>query len=342
MSQEQETIKAARSEAPTASTASTPVGSGANFDSLGAALIRTSEQPWIDMGGGNQAIVLRVSKETGFYSLLIKAPAGQVNKPHTHIGAADFYVISGGFDYRGGSARAGDWVYEPAGAVHEATTHPMDTIYLANSYGPIAFHGKDGGYSHIADWRAITAMADRAGQPRPANGQRTARPKSDSAAPSAGAPRAAEASTAFDALDSSLIRTGERPWINMGGGNEVIVLRVSRETGFFSILIKAPAGQVNAPHTHIGAADFYVISAALTIAAARPGPATGFMNRPARCMTRPLIQWIRFTWPIRTGRSRSMARTAALPGCSTGARSRPWPGRIPEKTTAHSRLRLRM
>ncbi len=260
MSQEQETIKAARSEAPTASTASTPVGSGANFDSLGAALIRTSEQPWIDMGGGNQAIVLRVSKETGFYSLLIKAPAGQVNKPHTHIGAADFYVISGGFDYRGGSARAGDWVYEPAGAVHEATTHPMDTIYLANSYGPIAFHGKDGGYSHIADWRAITAMADRAGQPRPANGQRTARPKSDSAAPSAGAPRAAEASTAFDALDSSLIRTGERPWINMGGGNEVIVLRVSRETGFFSILIKAPAGQVNAPHTHIGAADFYVIS----------------------------------------------------------------------------------
>ena len=163
MSQEQETIKAARSEAPTASTASTPVGSGANFDSLGAALIRTSEQPWIDMGGGNQAIVLRVSKETGFYSLLIKAPAGQVNKPHTHIGAADFYVISGGFDYRGGSARAGDWVYEPAGAVHEATTHPMDTIYLANSYGPIAFHGKDGGYSHIADWRAITAMADLGG-----------------------------------------------------------------------------------------------------------------------------------------------------------------------------------
>ena len=67
MSQEQETTKAARSEAPTASTATTPVGSGANFDSLGAALIRTSEQPWIDMGGGNQAIVLRVSKETGFY-----------------------------------------------------------------------------------------------------------------------------------------------------------------------------------------------------------------------------------------------------------------------------------
>ncbi len=259
MSQEQETTKAERGEVSSAAVSETRAGNGTNFDSLGAALIRTREQPWIDMGGGNQAIVLRVSKETGFFSMLIKAPAGQVNAPHTHIGAADFYVISGGFDYRGGSARAGDWVYEPAGAVHDATTHPMDTIYLANSYGPIAFHGKDGGYSRITDWRAITALQARAGQPRPDGAQRTPRRQSESGAPGTGAPRAG-APAAFDALDAALIRTGERPWIDMGGGNQVIVLRVSRETGFFSILIKAPAGQVNAPHTHIGAADFYVIS----------------------------------------------------------------------------------
>ena len=258
MSQEQSTSKAASAEVPTAINSAT--GSDAKFDSIGASLIRTNERPWIDMGGGNQVIVLRVSKETGFFSLLIKAPAGQVNAPHTHIGAADFYVISGGFDYRGGSARAGDWVYEPAGAVHDATTHPEDTIYLANSYGPIAFHGKDGGYTRISDWRAITAMADRAGQPRPTNGQRAARPKSDaSAAPSTGSSRT-EAASGFDSLGASLVRTNERPWIDMGGGNQVIVLRVSKETGFFSLLIKAPAGQVNAPHTHIGAADFYVIS----------------------------------------------------------------------------------
>jgi 2,4'-dihydroxyacetophenone dioxygenase len=234
--------------------AQTPPG----FDSIGAALIRTREQPWTDMGGGNQAIVLRVSKETGFFSMLIKAPAGQVNAPHTHIGAADFYVISGGFDYRGGSARAGDWVYEPAGAVHDATTHPMDTVYLANSYGPIAFHGKDGGYSHITDWRAVKAMQDRAGQPRADSSERRPR-RSENNAADKGAARVG-APVAFDALDAALIRTGERPWIDMGGGNQVIVLRVSKETGFFSILIKAPAGQVNQPHTHIGPADFYVIS----------------------------------------------------------------------------------
>lgn len=133
-----------------------------SFDPIDALLVRTSEQEWIDTGTGNQFIVLRISKETGAWSALVKAPAGQVNAPHTHLGPADFYVISGGFDYRGGSARAGDWVYEPAGAVHEATSHPMDTIYLANVYGPVAFHDGKGGYSHILDWRAVQAMVDAA------------------------------------------------------------------------------------------------------------------------------------------------------------------------------------
>ena len=72
------------------------------FDPLDAALVRTDEEEWIQSGDGNQFKVLRISKETGAWSALIKADKGQVNPPHTHLGAADFYVISGGFDYRGG------------------------------------------------------------------------------------------------------------------------------------------------------------------------------------------------------------------------------------------------
>ncbi len=132
------------------------------FDPLDSALIRTDQEDWIDSGGGNLFKVLRISKETGAWSALIKAPKGQVNPPHTHLGAADFYVISGGFDYRGGSAREGDWVYEAAGAVHEATSHPVDTVYLANVYGPVGFHDKDGNIAQILDWRAIQLMVDEA------------------------------------------------------------------------------------------------------------------------------------------------------------------------------------
>lgn len=45
--------------------------------------------------------------------------------------------------------------------MHEATTHPVETIYFANVYGPVAFHGKDGTYAGILDWRAVKAMVDR-------------------------------------------------------------------------------------------------------------------------------------------------------------------------------------
>ena len=135
---------------------------GMYFDPIDAALVRTKDKKWIEAGDGNQFLVLRISKESGAWSALVKAPAGQVNQAHTHLGPADFYVISGGFDYRGGSARAGDWVYEPAGAVHEATTHPVDTVYLANVYGPVAFHDGEGGYAHILDWRTIKALVDAA------------------------------------------------------------------------------------------------------------------------------------------------------------------------------------
>lgn len=135
---------------------------GMAFDSIGAALVRTSKKEWISAGDGNEFLVLRISKETGAWSALVKAKAGQVNAPHTHIGPADFYVLKGGFDYRGGSAREGDWVYEPAGAVHEATTHPVDTVYLANVHGPVAFHDSNGKLAAILDWRAVRDMVDKA------------------------------------------------------------------------------------------------------------------------------------------------------------------------------------
>jgi hypothetical protein len=113
-----------------------------------AFLVRSSREPWITLRQG--AIkVLRRSPETGWSHSLIRGDAGQVNAPHTHQGPAMFYVLEGGFDFRGGSAVSGDWVWEPSGAVHEATTHTVDTIYIGTLYGPVGMHddsGKPAGY----------------------------------------------------------------------------------------------------------------------------------------------------------------------------------------------------
>ena len=111
-----------------------------------------SASHWIDTGSGNLFKVLRISKETGAASASIKAPAGQVNAPHTHLGPADFYVFSGALRPSRGSAKAGDWVYEPAARCHvHRHPDPVDTVYLANVYGPVAFHGKDGAFAGILD-----------------------------------------------------------------------------------------------------------------------------------------------------------------------------------------------
>ncbi len=129
-------------------------------------LINPDDIEWFETPGGNSLKVLRVSEETGSYTALFKAEKGTVNPPHIHLGPADFYVISGAMDYRGGSSKAGDWIYEPNGAVHEATSHPEETIYLANVHGAIAFYGEDPGDGGerpivgLSDWRGMKAIQD--------------------------------------------------------------------------------------------------------------------------------------------------------------------------------------
>jgi len=133
-----------------------------------ATLVDTDDLDWIETPGGNALKVLWVSEETGAWSALIKAKAGTVNPAHTHLGPADFYVLSGSMEYRGGLAKAGSWVYEPAGAVHDATTHPEDTVYLANVRGPIAYHGPDGRISHVTNGDAMKqAIAARRAASQP-------------------------------------------------------------------------------------------------------------------------------------------------------------------------------
>jgi anti-sigma factor ChrR (cupin superfamily) len=129
-------------------------------------LVDTDAMSWIETPGGNALKVLWVSDETGAWSALIRAKAGTVNPPHTHLGPADFFVLSGSMEYRGGVARAGAWVYEPAGAVHEATSHPEDTVYLANVRGPIAYHDAKGNISHVTNGEMMRrALEERRSAP---------------------------------------------------------------------------------------------------------------------------------------------------------------------------------
>jgi anti-sigma factor ChrR (cupin superfamily) len=123
-------------------------------------LVQTQNLKWIETPGGNSMKILRVSEESGSWSALFRAARGTTNPPHVHLGPADFFVLSGVMEYRGGVSRTGDWIYEPNGAEHEATHHPEETIYLANVHGAIAFYGDVPAGAPLGAQRPIIAISD--------------------------------------------------------------------------------------------------------------------------------------------------------------------------------------
>jgi hypothetical protein len=52
--------------------------------------------------------------------------SGDGARARRSFGPACFYVLEGGFDFRGGSDRAGDWVWEAAGAISRRSSGDND------------------------------------------------------------------------------------------------------------------------------------------------------------------------------------------------------------------------
>jgi len=123
-------------------------------------LVRCNDLPWHDLGDGTYFKLLRVSPETGVWTSLVKMEAGERFSAHKHLGAAEFFVTKGSFDYRAGTARAGDYGYEPLGAMHGATTCTEESELIITTYGPIAFLNEDGSIQMVYDFEAAKRLWD--------------------------------------------------------------------------------------------------------------------------------------------------------------------------------------
>ena len=123
-------------------------------------LLHCGDLPWHSFGPGTYFKLLRVSEETGAWSVLIKMDKGSRFAPHKHLGAAEFFVTKGSFDYRAGTATVGDYGYEPLGAIHGATTATEESEYTFTAYGPIAFLNEDGSVQLLFDFAAVKALWD--------------------------------------------------------------------------------------------------------------------------------------------------------------------------------------
>jgi quercetin dioxygenase-like cupin family protein len=126
--------------------------------------IRTSEGKWVDFGPGVQMQLLRTSAETGQWSGLFKCAAGSVVPRHEHLGSAEYLVLEGRVEVRGGLDEggmvsiAGDYVYEPNGVIHCANWFVEDSLVFFTSQGAMKFLDEHDNVIFICDWRALRNM----------------------------------------------------------------------------------------------------------------------------------------------------------------------------------------
>ncbi len=124
--------------------------------------------PWKVLRDGYHFKLLRTCSVTGTWVALFRAEAGSLVPPHKHIGAAEYFVLKGKLEIRGGveeggvTALAGDYGYEPNGIVHEKTYFPEPTEYLFINHGPLQYLDDEGNTAMVLDWMGVQAKWESA------------------------------------------------------------------------------------------------------------------------------------------------------------------------------------
>jgi hypothetical protein len=116
------------------------------------------DAPWIEQSPMTKTKVLWVGRETGSWALLAFWKAGFVAGRHKHLAGAHVFVVSGKMATGDIIMTAGDYIYEPAGVMHEATTAFEDTVQLFISLGPIARLDDAGGITGVTTWQDIESL----------------------------------------------------------------------------------------------------------------------------------------------------------------------------------------
>jgi hypothetical protein len=126
------------------------------FQDIQDTLVR-AEAPWIEQTPLSRVKVLWVGRETGTWVSLHHWRKGYVAPPHKHLAGAHAYILSGRLQVRNGVLNAGDYVYEPSGILHDATTALEDTTYLFVCHGAVLFFDENG-FTRYTNWETMEKL----------------------------------------------------------------------------------------------------------------------------------------------------------------------------------------
>lgn len=123
------------------------------MDGLAAA----AQMKWMEYDPGAAMKILWLGTESGRWVVLFKWRKGYVAPQHKHLSAAYTFILKGKLQVRDGVLNTGDFVYEPNGMVHGATTALEDTEYLFMCDGPVLFFDDDS-FTHYLGWEELERM----------------------------------------------------------------------------------------------------------------------------------------------------------------------------------------
>ncbi len=255
--------------------------------------VDTNVLPWMAVPGraGVYLKPLRASAESGMFSVVVKIAAGAALSDCACLGGMDLFVLSGEILYEEDDAESalepGTWGYIPANSRITSMTGRQDAEFLANFYSALAFLSPDGSVGSVLTSTDVRGLAERHNIALVPNTLAECMRERPDPFSGAGEPLAIASRNASQLVvgekersngDSRLghphfIDTREVPWVVNPELPDIAlkILRVSQETGVVSLVVRHNG--VAAPHNHLGASDFLVLSGRIGY---RAGPPEGY------------------------------------------------------------------
>ena len=120
-------------------------------------LVEASKMEWMQTDEKAFMKILYTGSESGAWAVLLKWLKGYVAGPHKHLSGSHTFILSGKLQVRDGVLNAGDYVYDPNGMLHGATTALEDTEYLFICNGPVLFFDDDKFTSYLS-WEELERL----------------------------------------------------------------------------------------------------------------------------------------------------------------------------------------
>jgi hypothetical protein len=123
-------------------------------------LIRAGDQDWIPQPFDPERAFIKIlwtGAESGGWAVLFRWLEGFTAPQHKHLSPSHTFILSGKLQVRDGTLNAGDYIYEPNGMLHGATTALEDTEYLFICNGTVLFYDDEGFTSYLG-WEELRRL----------------------------------------------------------------------------------------------------------------------------------------------------------------------------------------